>query len=188
MILYPLIPLAWQVLQQVVSQCCAHQVLLAGGCLRDLYADRKDQVKDLDFWPYWNGNTHRKQVIAQLERLGFKTKPGAVLAYTESNLSTRGIMAIDWLLAPGSGQEVNLIWVDAADPESVVTGFDFGLNQAAWDGKTWTISDAFFKDHRDKTISLIRDWEIPKRLRERVQRMQVKFPDYQMLFNCPEGV
>lgn len=90
-------------------------------------------------------------------------------------------MAIDWLVAP-NGQEVNLIWIDGADPQAILNGFDFGINQACWDGSQWTISDAFFKDHNDKTISLIRSWEVPKRLRDRVLRMQTKFPEYRLLF------
>ncbi|WP_338807247.1 hypothetical protein V8U11_10980 [Pseudomonas chlororaphis] len=185
MITYPKIPLSWVIFQQLLSDAVGHPVILAGGCLRDLYSGRQESVKDLDFWPEYLGSAHRKEVLAKLQELRFTGRTGCTLAYTEGNLKDRGIMAIDWLVAP-NGQEVNLIWIDGADPQAILNGFDFGINQACWDGSQWTISDAFFQDHQDKTISLIRSWEVPKRLCDRIRRMQDKFPEYTLLFEVPQ--
>lgn len=49
MIAYPKIPLSWEIFQEAISAAVGYPVILAGGCLRDLYSGRKEQVKDLDF-------------------------------------------------------------------------------------------------------------------------------------------
>ncbi|PTS86458.1 hypothetical protein DBR00_02565 [Pseudomonas sp. HMWF032] len=179
--MFPELPSHWMALQALLRNILGHPVMLAGGALRDLYAGKLALTKDLDFWVDLHPS-NRVLLKNVLEDQGWRPAKGCVLDYTDSLLSARGIRAIDWWVTP-SGHEVNLIWVQSAHPSDLIASFDFGINQAVFDGDNWFTSEEFVQDHSKKTITLIRVTESVKRLQNRIDRMLLKFPEYRLEFD-----
>ncbi len=179
--MFPSLPPAWVAVQVYLSTLLGQPLMLAGGALRDLYAGKPEQTKDLDFWTDLPP-AMRVLLKAVLKKQGWTPHGGCYLGYTDSKLCDRGLNAIDWWITP-DGLEVNIIWVTSAHPVSLLQSFDFGINQAVYDGAKWFTTETFLSDHANKCITLIRTQETAKRLKERVDRMLAKYPDYRLEFD-----
>lgn len=183
---FPTIPPQWRAIAFDLYLAMGFHPVLAGGALRDLYAGKSELVKDLDFWPTWIGKAHRERAIQTLLDSGYTKTRACNISYKQVRISSRGIVAVDWLL-DSDGQEVNLIWVDAGDTQAIIDGFDFGINQAGFECGNWTVTETFLQDHAEKTITLTRVTELPERLIERVRKMKQKYPEYSLKFAL-EGI
>ncbi|GGX91040.1 hypothetical protein GCM10007160_18140 [Litchfieldella qijiaojingensis] len=159
---------------------CTHKVFIAGGCLRDLRAGQKDQVRDVDLWVQIDPN--RLQISREyVKAYGIPlNEPSSITCYGPS-AEDRGVVGIDYF--EENGIEFNLIWMGKLcdSPETLIHGFDFGINQAAYDGDNFTVTDSFLEDHANQTITRVRRTDTEKRMAERAERMKAKFPGYRLV-------
>ena len=142
------IPLVWQVVFGNV-QAAAPKAMMAGGCLRDLFAEKP--VNDIDiFVPV--------ESLFEAEKAIKLTHPAMTKTIAEAYLTHDTDVSSIWYYQTllNNLPPVNLILVseERCTLDYQLTRFDFGICQIGWAGGELLHTEAYSRDVENKTFTL----------------------------------
>lgn len=175
------VPQPWQDVLADIQQVCPSAVI-AGGCLRDIYLDKK--VKDIDIFIQAGDITEAEGLFEKLDGKPPKTRDFGLSmdeagAYPDS--MTEVILVEDYPGKNPTGSPVQLIFTNWRT-SCIIDRFDTGFCQIMFDGKEVRASEWFHHDCGLKVIN-IRRCESKTHLGssiKRFARFQKKFPDWEL--------
>lgn len=151
--------------------------LIGGGFVRDIINGRA--VKDVDLFVH-----DALSVYDDIAKRIRQTHPVAGEVARDYFDWDPSITSVQLFHSDDGWPEVNLIAMpELLDVSSLFKRFDFGICQAAYDGVAVHTSEAFWKDHRDRTFTLTRCDHHHQYVRsvQRYARLSVKYPGYSLV-------
>lgn len=147
------------------------RAVVAGGYLRDIMLGV--QPKDVDIWIY---NRLPKELVLDLPPDSYKVLRRIPI---QNSFAMKRIISVEW-------KGITFDIIQLRDPTvRAIDRFDFGLNQAWYDGTSIHTTLAFDKDQRDETITYLNNSENYTRLdriiKDRIPRMIAKYPTYKVV-------
>lgn len=180
------IPTEWlEVLRKV--QRVFPQAFIAGGALRDLEYNRP--VKDVDIFipvPRTEGSIEEQEVaflsnISKLDDMFDHLVSPTIPVYFKN-------VTEDILKGGRLVESVHNVRIDDVHYEMIlapeetcdIRTFDFSICQIKFDGDTVERTEAYQQTLADGVVLFNHDYRTPNRAKERIERMQNKFPDLEI--------
>lgn len=197
------VPRQWQHVLRAFQAVGAEEAVIADGALRNLFNDRA--VKDIDIFLKDQGSTRKnkkllKQVFgdpvseemvpiqgggeAPIQFVGLgKPKKTLMYHWIQGFRSPPESSMKKWTILY-SQEKYNITFIDGYlkkgvenFAEGLITTFDFGLCQIAYDGKNIITTASYRDDTRNKEISLQNETGSTK---ERLRRLRKEYPDWKL--------
>lgn len=182
----PVLDIIGETCLQTIHDLGFPSAVIAGGMVRD--AVLGSDWKDIDvFIPNSAFSENQLNVLlnnsSDFELVNLKYGNTISRSYRNINL-----IAVADLLYAG-GIKVQIMPYDLPDDDmfkySLINDFNFGIDQAVYDGKEMHLSDAFKQDQKKSTATLMKLTSIEKlpHAMQKFFRLQEKYPD--IIFKCP---
>ena len=166
--------------KEISDKSEGYDIYIAGGLLRDTYKGLTPKDLDIVVIPMTSGNT------------SLYIPAGCYINYNKttddvsekSDMQQRGVKQLIGMFNHNlSTKEVQLIVYDKyLNYIQVMEDMDMNIVQVVWDARTDKVpaTDAFVKGHEDKVIECLHEYDEVRQF-FRYERMQKKFPSYQVV-------
>jgi hypothetical protein len=173
------IPQSWRDLLAAI-RAVAPSAVLAGGALRD--RDNGRPVKDLDIFVEGEGSDDLMDVREKLIERGFECSfPNSDEMYPIAQGEVVGFFDVSHptLRPAGAAANVQLIVVRWST-EDIMSRFDFGICQIAFDGTAVERTAHYLQDQEERTFTIVRERrdEALEASVERFARLSPKYPGW----------
>lgn len=180
-------------LKLVLDKTKGYDVYLGGGFLRDILHRKGLTPKDVDLFFVPNGVTQKELPIIPKGYVNYDIDADSIL-HCRNNVTR----VVGWFASDIEVRDVQfIVYKEPLTVEELVNDMDCNINQIMMplEGNTSDImsaknvyrSPAFIVGHQEQRIEMLHQFE-EKRMVDRLKRMAVKFPNYEIIHNMDESV
>lgn len=198
----PEVPVEWNTLLKELTDRGLNAII-AGGAVRDLICGKKAKDIDIFVWKIGSGwdpsvgvglGWHPSASPSGLRSSGFghgkwsnlTGYSGRETSMSTSNISVNYVYEIKrakWWWPFSRKLPLNLIYCSGVtELYDIIKAFDFGICQAAWDGKQFHFTPAFYHDVDNKCFSMMHSKRFWKS-KERYARISKRYPGWELRFS-----